>query len=155
METNLSMMMLADPETVFRLAARVERWPDILPHYRSVRVLQTLDEHGLRRVVRMAAVRDVIPVQWTAVQEIRPEEKEIAFTHVGGVTRGMDVLWTLTPGSDGILVNIWHAFHPPWPVPDRWVHAVIGGFFVDTIAGRTLHQVKLLAEAEARGATRQ
>lgn len=145
--------MRADPEVIFGLAAAVERWPAILPHYRWVRVLR--QDGPNRRVVEMAARRDLIPVRWVAEQELRPAERQIAFRHVGGVTRGMDVLWTIEPRPDGsVRVQIWHEFRPGWSlVPDWLVHRVIGQFFVDNIAGKTLRRVKELAEAQAHSVT--
>lgn len=140
-------VMRADRDTIFRLAAAVEEWPRILPHYRWVRLLE---DDGHRRLVEMAARRDRIPVRWRAVQELFPEERRMTFRHVGGVTRGMDVAWTLTPNADGVLVEIWHAFRPRWPlVPDALVSLVVGQFFVEHIASRTLRRIKELAENQA------
>ncbi len=147
METTTSVLMRADRELIFDLAAHVERWPKILPHYRWVRVLE---EDGPRRVVEMAARRDVIPVRWTAVQTLHPEAWRIDFRHVRGPTTGMDVSWRLEGVPEGIRVSIWHGFRPAWPlVPDRLVHLVVGEFFVSAIAGRTLGCIKRVAEAHA------
>lgn len=134
----------ADPDAIFALAAAVEDWPSILPHYRSVRVLR---ERGHRRLVEMAAQRDGFPVRWTAIQELHPSERRITFRHVRGVTRGMDVAWSLTPAGSGIDVAIWHAFTPPWPlVPDALIRLAIGELFVENIAAKTLRRIKELAE---------
>ena len=136
----------ARPETVFWLAARVEEWPRLLPHYERVRVLH---EDGRQRVVEMAARRDFLPVQWTAIETLDPEAGRITFRHIGGVTRGMDVAWTLTPAADGrVLVRIVHRFHPRWPFVSDWlVQRVVGAFFVDAIARKTLRRIADLAEA--------
>lgn len=145
MEMTTRVRMSADPDTIFALASQVEDWPRILPHYRWVRVLR---QRGSRRLVEMAAHRDGFPVRWTAIQEIRPAERRILFHHVRGVTRGMDVAWTLTPEGDSVDVAIWHLFRPGWPlVPDALVKAVIGDFFVENIAAKTLRRIKELAEA--------
>ncbi len=137
----------ADPDAIFALAATVEDWPIILPHYRSVRVLR---ERGPRRLVEMAAHRDGFPVHWTAIQELHPSERRITFRHVRGVTRGMDVAWTLTPAASGMNVEIWHAFTPSWPlVPDALIRFAIGELFVENIAAKTLRRIKELAEGRA------
>lgn len=147
METTTTALMRADPEEIFDLAASVERWPEILPHYRWVRVLEI---DGNRKVVEMAARRDFVPVRWTAVQTLRPSEWRIDFRHVRGPTTGMDVTWRLVPEPDGVRVIIWHGFRPGWPfVPDPLVHLVVGEFFVAAIAGRTLRCIKRLAEARS------
>ena len=139
--------MRADPDVIFRLAAAVEEWPRILPHYRSVRVLH---DDGERRVVAMAARRGAIPVRWVAEQQVYPGDRRITFRHVGGVTRGMEVAWTLTPADDSgeVGVRIWHRFEPRWPlVPDILVDLVVGEYFVNGIAARTLACIRARAEA--------
>ncbi len=98
----------------------------------------------------MGAWRDGIPVAWTTTQELFPNESpmRIRFRHVRGVTRGMDVAWLLTPGPQGVHVEIRHEFAPRWPLIGGWLtEQVIGHFFVGTIAGRTLRCVKAVAEA--------
>jgi aromatase len=147
MDTSIAVVMRADPEVIFDLAARVEDWPRLLPHYRWVRVWR---DDGRRRVVEMAARRDLIPVRWTAIQELHPEERRIGFRHIRGVTRGMDVAWTLEPQEPGaVLVRIWHRFHPRWPlVPNVLIDLVVGRFFVNAIAARTLGRIRALAEAQ-------
>jgi hypothetical protein len=143
METTTSIQVRADRDVVYAphiYEGGFDGW---------VRVLQ---DEGTRRVVEMAARRDAIPVRWTAIQELYPEERRIAFRHIGGITRGMEVAWTLVPNQDGVHVRIWHAFRPRWPlVPDALVRLVVGQFFVHNIASRTLRRIKELAEADSSG----
>jgi ribosome-associated toxin RatA of RatAB toxin-antitoxin module len=87
---------------IYSLAAAVERWPEILPHYRYVRVRE---EQGQSHLVEMAARRGWIPVWWMAQQECDPNLPEIRFHHVRGVTAGMDVAWRFAPGPDGVRVR--------------------------------------------------
>ena len=146
MDMTTRLTMRADPDRIFALAAAVEDWPRILPHYRWVRVLRA---DGRRRLVEMAAHRDGFPVRWTAIQELFPTEHRITFRHVRGVTRGMEVAWTLTPGDDGVDVAIWHGFTPRWPlVPDALIQLLVGDLFVENIAAKTLRRIKELAEAD-------
>jgi ribosome-associated toxin RatA of RatAB toxin-antitoxin module len=134
----------APPETVFRLAAEVEFWPALLPHYRYVRVLR---RGPGRRLVRMGASRDGIPVSWTSLQWLEPELHRITFRHVAGVTRGMVVEWLIEPDGDGADVTINHRFRPRWPLVGDWIaERVIGPHFVHLIAGKTLRRIKALAE---------
>jgi uncharacterized membrane protein len=132
-------------ERIFTLAAEVERWPQILPHYRYVRRLPGPD--GERRFA-MGARRGAIPVSWRAIQRPLPEERRIEFLHTGGVTRGMQVAWRFEPSGDVVEVSIEHELDLGWPligglVADR----IIGPQFIEAIAGRTLRRVKVLAEA--------
>jgi hypothetical protein len=67
--------------------------------------------------------------------------REIRYRHIGGITTGMDVLWTVAASPDGgTVVTIVHTWDgPPWPLIRRiaaeWV---IGPVFVHGIASRTL-----------------
>jgi len=135
---------------VFALAADVLSWPEILPHYRWVRLIR---DDGDSRVVEMAAHRDGIPVKWISVQEPRPDENKIIFRHIGGPTKGMHVEWNLREGMDGgspsVRVTITHEFDPPWPLVGPFIAKhVVGGFFVHNIAGKTLARIKELAEGK-------
>src|SRR6202011_6155922 len=99
MDTSISRRIRADPQVVFDLAAEVENWPRILPHYRWVHILP--GGAGGRRTVEMAARRDVLmagigfPLHWTAVQTTYPAQRRIEFEHVAGISRGMRVAWTI------------------------------------------------------------
>jgi ribosome-associated toxin RatA of RatAB toxin-antitoxin module len=150
MDTAISRVVHADPHILFELAAAVEDWPRILPHYRQVRVL---DSSGGERTVEMAARRDIvarigIPLRWTAVQSVDPDRGRIEFRHVRGVTRGMWVAWTIEQHSESsIEVRIRHVFEPHWPVPDSLVRAVAGEYFINGVARRTLRRIGDLAAA--------
>jgi ribosome-associated toxin RatA of RatAB toxin-antitoxin module len=135
----------ADPDLIFRLAGEVEFWPAILPHYRAVRVLR---RDGNKRLVYMAATRDGFPVSWTSIQWLDPAARRIAFRHVKGVTRGMDVEWRIEPAADGgVDVEIEHWLTLPWPAIGRFAaERVIGPHFVEDIAGKTLRRIKEIAE---------
>jgi ribosome-associated toxin RatA of RatAB toxin-antitoxin module len=134
-------------ERVFALAAEVERWPELLPHYRYVRRLPAPE--GERRFA-MGARRGPIPVRWEATQRPLPDERRIEFTHTGGVTRGMEVAWRFRPMGEAWDVSIHHRLDLGWPLVGRPVASlVIGPQFIDAIAGRTLRRIKALAEAPA------
>ncbi len=152
MHTENEILIRAEAAEVYGLAAPVERWPEILPHYRWVRVLE--DDGEGRRLVEMAALRGFIPVRWRAEQRLFPDVPRITFRHVGGVTKGMEVEWAFAPqGAGAVRVSILHDLRglAGWPllggvVADR----VVGPFFVSDIAGKTLGRIKELAEAGAR-----
>ena len=103
MHTENAVAMRGDLERIVELAADVERWPQILPHYRWVTLL---DGGGDRKVVEMAARRDRIPVKWRAVQQIKRDGPTpvITYRHIWGVTKGMDVAWTFEPRAESIFV---------------------------------------------------
>lgn len=148
-------------DIVFRVAADVERWPDILPHYRWVRFHEK--KSSARGVVEMAAWRDFLgplrwPTWWKSVMEADPAVPVIRYRHLDGITRGMDVEWAFLPADHGTLVRIVHEWAgPSWPLIGRIAaDQVIGPHFISYIARRTLKGVCARAEdlawqeAEAR-----
>ena len=139
----------------FEVAADVEQWPVILPHYRWVR-FHSREAFG-QGVVEMAAWRRFppgwnYPTWW--VSEMRSDEKEKAvyYRHIDGITRGMDVKWELHErGSDTFirLVHTWRG--PSWPIiGGAAASLVIGPHFVSAIAQRTLAGVAREAERRVR-----
>jgi len=148
MNSRLHVIMHAPWERIFPLAAEVERWPQILPHYRYVRPVA--DPDGERRFA-MGARRGPIPVTWEAIQRPLPEERSIEFIHTGGVTKGMWVAWRFEPVEGGTNVSIEHRLELGWPIiGDFAARYVIGPQFIEAIAGRTLRRIRELAEAGSR-----
>ena len=148
MRSEVSIWIDSPPERVFPLVSDLARWPERLPHYRYVRVLAR--ENGTVRAA-MSARRGPIPVFWEALQTLDPVAGEIRFRHVRGVTRGMDVLWTLTPERGGTLARIFHELDLRWPVIGPFLaEHVIGRQFIEPIAGMTLRRFKALAESGSR-----
>ncbi len=132
------------PREAFALARRVDRWPDLLPHYRWVRMHEGDTERG--GVVEMAARREFgrlgWPVWWLSRMWIDPDRLEIRYRHVDGLTRGMAVRWLVEPAGSGSRVTILHE----WPEGPRFAgllapavgRSVVGPLFIHFIAGRTL-----------------
>lgn len=148
MRSELRVVMRAPWERIFPLAAEVERWPQILPHYRYVRRLPGSD--GERRFA-MGARRGVIPVSWEAVQRPMRDARTIEFVHTGGVTKGMWVAWRFEPVDGGTDVSIEHRLELGWPlIGDFAARRVIGPQFIEAIAGRTLRHIRQLAEGLER-----
>jgi ribosome-associated toxin RatA of RatAB toxin-antitoxin module len=151
MRSTIAIDVAAPAELVFRIAHDVTRWPELLPHYVSVRPTGTPGMNG-ELVARMVARRPVsallgwgVPVTWQARTWSEPESLRLRFVHVAGATKGMDVTWRIEPTDGGCRVAITHDFRPAWPflavAVDRW--------FTRPIAGRTLATFKALAEALA------
>lgn len=134
---------------LFELAADVERWPRVLPHYRWVK---TIRRDGDTALVEMAARRDAIPVKWVSVQHISRSEGRIHYKHVAGPTAGMWVEWRFEQAHDGVEVTIFHDLTLKWPVVS-WPlgKLVVGEFFVKCIADRTLKCMRSHIEEGRRG----
>lgn len=143
----------ATPHAAYQVAADVERWPEILPHYRWVRFREK-EDFG-RGVVEMAAWRDFLgplryPTWWVSEMEADPRVPIVRYRHVDGITRRMDVRWEFLPDPGGTLVRVIHEWDGPrWPLIGRFAaRHVIGPHFVSFIARRTIAGV--CAEAERR-----
>ena len=132
--TATSIEIAADPQAIFRLASATQRWPELLPHYRRVRVLET---RGATRVVEMAAKRDWIPISWVAEQTDDPARPHIGFRHIRGWTRGMEVEWIFEPSGTSTRVTIAHRLQFRFPFAAEWLgEHVVAGFFIDYVARR-------------------
>jgi ribosome-associated toxin RatA of RatAB toxin-antitoxin module len=144
MHTENGIEIRGDVKRIFQIAAQVDKWPEILPHYRWVRVLQRKKR---RTTVEMAARRGRIPVSWTAVQEVFPYER-ITYKHIKGFTTGMDVTWSFKPVQGRVEVVITHDFSLAWPLVGGFVSKyIVGALFVKPIASRTLYHIKQTAES--------
>lgn len=151
MRTVDRMIVRAAAGPMFEAAADVERWPERLPHYRWVRFNERRADGG---VVEMAAVRPFGPLAWPVWWEsemwVDAARHEVRYRHVRGITKGMDVVWSVVSrGARETEVTIVHTWDgPPWPlirVPAaEWV---IGPVFVHGIASRTLAGLARAIEA--------
>ncbi|MFQ5703412.1 MAG: type II toxin-antitoxin system RatA family toxin [Gemmatimonadales bacterium] len=149
METIDRISVQAPIKRVFEVAVDVERWPEFLSHYRWVRVLER-SEHD--RLVEMAAWRPFGPVRfptwWLSRMRVSHDAHIIHYTHVRGLTNGMDVEWQLVARPHGVEIVITHYWKGlPVPVIGSLVAScVIGPVFIHGIASRTLAGVKRRAE---------
>jgi uncharacterized membrane protein len=128
----------APSESIYARAAQTENWPSILPHYRFVRVLSG---NAVQRTVEMAARRGVIPVRWRAEQINDAQTPQISFRHVSGWTKGMQVYWRFQTEGGQTRVIIDHELRSP-------LASLIGKYFIDPIATRTLRCMKQIAEGQ-------
>jgi ribosome-associated toxin RatA of RatAB toxin-antitoxin module len=146
--SELHVLVHAPVDRIFDLAADVERWPAILPHYRYVRRVPS--GNGERRFA-MGARRGPVPVRWEAIQRPIRAERRIEFVHTGGITKGMRVAWRFAPVDGGTDVSIEHRLELGWPLIGGFAaRHVIGPQFIDAIAGRTLRRIRQLAEGPDR-----
>jgi ribosome-associated toxin RatA of RatAB toxin-antitoxin module len=141
MRTIDSIRVAAPVERVFQAAVDVEQWPELLSHYRWVRMLERREQGGL---VEMAAWRPFgifnYPTWWVSEMRVDRARLAVHYRHVRGITAGMDVVWQLQPLAGGTGVTIVHEWSGPrWPVVGpsaaTWV---IGPVFIHGIASRTL-----------------
>lgn len=146
-----SILIRADRDKIFAVVSDLDRWPQVLPHYRWIK---TLGQEGDSRIVNMAARRGSIPIQWTSRFRADPERRELRFEHLKAFTKGMVVIWTLTPMPAGVLVRITHDLPARWPGIGNFVaEKIIGQFFIHYVASRTLAAFKQHLEESAAAST--
>jgi ribosome-associated toxin RatA of RatAB toxin-antitoxin module len=141
---------------IFALAADVEGWPALLPHYRYVRFVERRSDGG--GLVDMSASRPFgvlnWPTWWRSRMRVHPPgglvSPAIRFTHTRGITRGMEVEWTFHAVAAGTAVRIEHLWDgPAWPaLGSQAATLVIGPVFVHGIASRTLAGLAAHAERD-------
>lgn len=146
----------APPDVCFQTAADVERWPEILPHYRWVHFKRK--DTFATGIVEMAAWRAFGPLKYPTrwVSEMRHDRDKglVFYRHIDGITRGMDVEWSVVgEAGGGTRLRIVHEWSGPrWPlIGSLAADLVIGPHFIHHIAARTLAGVAEAAESRARG----
>jgi ribosome-associated toxin RatA of RatAB toxin-antitoxin module len=141
------MWMEASPRDVFELVSDLSRWEPLLPHYRYVRILERAG--GVTRA-SMSARRGPIPVFWEALQTQDPEALSIRFRHVRGITRGMDVVWSLTAERGGTRASVRHDLDFRVPLVGEWLaERVIAREFIEPIVEKTLGCFRAAVEGRA------
>jgi ribosome-associated toxin RatA of RatAB toxin-antitoxin module len=164
MRTENAAWFACPPDAAYRLACQVDRWPDLLPHYRWVRFHDGGPAEG--GIVEMAARRPfgrrlAWPVWWVSRMVCDPERRTVRYTHIDGITRGMEVLWTVAPSYGGARVVVLHEWDggPRFcgPAARPVARRVVGPVFIHHVAGQTLHHLAVEARKELsawRGAGR-
>ena len=137
--TENSIVIKAPLAKVFQDTSNLLLWPKVLPHYRWIRILNVGDD-GL--VVKMAARRGRLPVQWTSRFRVDPTTLELHFEHLKAFTRGMKVRWTYTPTADGVLVRITHELDRSSAAGRWFAQHVLADRCIRPIAARTLSHFK-------------
>jgi ribosome-associated toxin RatA of RatAB toxin-antitoxin module len=147
MHTGNSILIRAQKERIFETAANLELWPKILPHYRSIHYYEKSPE---RNLVKMAATRSGIPIAWTSEQVIDRESLEVRFLHLKAFTKGMKVVWTFKETPDGVLVEILHDLDFRIPLLAPLADKIIGEFFIQNVANKTLRCMKAYLEGTTK-----
>ena len=148
MHSEMGVEIRGDIDRVWQLASAVEHWPQILPHYRYVTVVQRRRD-PTRQIVEMAAWRGRFPVRWLSIVELVPDERRILFHHIGGAARGMDVEWRIVERDGLVRASIDHDLDSPYAIiRSRLGQYILGRHVIDYVAGRTLRRIKELVEAE-------
>lgn len=147
MKTSNRIQISGPFDRIFDVAADIAHWPEILPHYRRVKIIEKIDG-GVK--AEMAARHKGVPLWWRTIQRPLKEQKRIEFSHIGGITKGMEVYWSFEEvGASCLgptwLVQIHHRFEPGWPW-SWFVDRVIGETFVKQVANKTLKCMKHLIE---------
>ena len=158
METLDERIVRAPVSVMFELVRGVEHWPALLDHYRYVRFRKRAPDGG--GIVEMSANRPfgIInwPTWWLSEMAVDAARPAVRFRHIGGVTREMDVEWSLEATGEGTHVRLLHVWDGPhWPlIGVLAATAIIGPVFIHGIASRTLEGLARAAERSARSEVR-
>jgi ribosome-associated toxin RatA of RatAB toxin-antitoxin module len=148
MITSNTITIRAPLEAIFSAASDLERWPDFLSHYRYNRFLSKMPWGG---IVKMSAVRTIIPTTWVSIYRIDTEKRQLHFEHIRSAlnaTKGMIVVWHFNETPEGVHVEITHDLELRWPLIGGFVGKyIVGLFFIHHIATRTLAGLKRKVES--------
>jgi len=144
MNTESRILIRAPRQRIFEVTSDLSRWPELLPHYRYIDYLERGSD---RHIVKMAATRDGIPISWVSEQIIDRERMEVRFLHLRAFTKGMAVVWTYDETPDGTEVRIVHDLKFRIPALSFLAEPIIGGFFIENIANKTLRAFKAHLES--------
>ena len=147
MHRGTSILIRAPREKIFAVVSDLARWPERLPHYRFVRFLGR--DAAAHDIVHMAAKRDGMPISWVSAYEASAADMELRFEHLRAWTKGMRVVWTLTPTRDGTRVEIVHNLKFRIRALGWLVEPILFGFFIENIARKTLATFKTYLEESA------
>ena len=139
MHTGNSVLIKAPREEIFPVVSDLSRWPELLPHYRYIRKTGPGEKGD---IVTMAATRSGIPISWTSEYWTDENRLELHFLHLKKWTKGMKVVWTLTPTRDGTRVEIVHDMRFRVPILAWLAEPIIGRFFIENVANKTLSTFK-------------
>ncbi len=137
-------LIRAPLEKIFQTVSDLETWPKLLPHYRWVHVIE---RNSKSQTVQMAARRGWLPIRWTSRYEPDASVPELRFHHLKAFTRGMDVTWSFTPTTDGVLVRISHDLARSSSFGRWFAHRILRNLFIQPVAWRTLKHFKLHLES--------
>jgi hypothetical protein len=141
MQTLNTIRIEAPWRKVYAAAAEIERWPELLTHYRWVRVLSG---KAPKRIVDMAAFRTGFPCRWVSLQQLYPSRKRVYYFHQRSLfTQGMVVWWILKPhGARATDITLTHDMPARGPLRTWFDQRIVGDLFVHHIAGKTLAGLK-------------
>src|SRR5436190_17711590 len=137
MHTGTSVTIAAPGARIVPVVRDLARWLERLPHYHYVRFAGK--DPGGRDLVEMSARRSGLPITWFSAYEADAERLELRFEHLRKWTKGMKVVWNLTPTRDGTRVEIVHDLKFRIPILAWIAEPIIGGFFIENIATKTLN----------------
>lgn len=143
MHTGNNIIIEAPRQEIFQIVSDIKRWPERLPHYRYVRIV---GEDGPRDIAEMSAYCERTPISWVSLYERNPDTMEMRFEHTSRWTKGMVVMWYLTPTRDATRVEIIHDLRFRVPLL-RWLAEPIIARIVTNIATKTLAGFKKFIEA--------
>lgn len=149
MHSVTSIVIRAPRETIFHTVSQLLRWPEFLSHYKFVKEIEPSKAapHGLLRL-HMAAAGGLFPVAWRSTFVADADAMELHFEHTAAFTKGMKVVWTLTPTNEGTRVDIVHQLRFRFR-PLAWlVEPILEKGFIDPVASRTLATFKRLLEPQ-------
>ncbi len=129
----------ADLDTVFSIAADVEKYPEFIPEFKTNRV-QKIEDNKI--VVERAIKIGVKTFPWKSVGIIK-RNHSIIFDQIEGFLKGMHTEWIFEKVKNGTGVRVTHEFEIKIPLIGNMIGKyLIWNLFIKKIADKILIRLK-------------
>lgn len=138
-----SILIEKDLAEVFKVAADFESYPEFIPTYKSVQILERQGDELLIERVGLAGGREV---KWRSRVVIK-ENKSIKAVQLEGPLAGMEIEWSFEEAAQGTLVLLTHNFeYRKIPLIGSLIGRLIVKRIVSRMADDTLKAIKKRVE---------
>ncbi|MFH1562292.1 MAG: SRPBCC family protein [Nitrospirota bacterium] len=140
-----SILIKADMNRVFSVAADMEKYPEFIPSYKEVKVVS---REGNKMIVERIGQVGKKAVKWKSCVTIEPN-KSIKAEQLEGPIKGMQIQWLFENTKDGVQITLTHDFeYKKIPLIGNLIGKLIVARIVKKMAEETLKGIKGRAEGK-------
>lgn len=138
-----SILIKADIDRVFSVAADMEKYPEFIPSYKEVKVVS---REGNKMLVERIGQVGKKMVKWKSCVMLEPNSSIYA-EQIEGPIKGMQIQWLFEDTKDGVQITLTHAFeYKKIPLIGNLIGRLIVARIVKQMADETLKGIKTKVE---------
>lgn len=138
-----SILIKADLNRVFSVAADMEKYPEFIPSYKEVKVVS---REGNKMIVERIGQVGKKTVKWKSCVMLEPN-KSIYAEQLEGPIKGMQIQWLFEDTRDGVKITLTHDFeYKKIPLIGSLIGKLIVAKIVKQMADETLKGIKIKVE---------